>query len=54
MQTTNLEAAADAYAQQAVAKYVAKRGGSVPLNAAFNVYMWAFNRFVANPEIAAA
>jgi hypothetical protein len=49
---TNLEAAADAYAKDKQAAYVAKRGGSVPVKAALDVYLWAFNRFVANPDAA--
>lgn len=50
---TNLEAAAEQYAQRKQAEYVAKRGGSVPASAAFNVYVWAFNRFLAKPDEAA-
>jgi hypothetical protein len=49
---TNLEAAAEAYAQKMQAAYVAKRGGSVPANVALGVYIWAFNRFMQNPEAA--
>ncbi|WP_164898552.1 hypothetical protein [Mesorhizobium sp. M7A.F.Ca.MR.362.00.0.0] len=47
---TNLEAAAEAFAQNEQRKYVEKRGGAVPWLAAFNVYVWAYNRFIANPE----
>lgn len=49
---SNLEAAADAYAKQKQAAYIAKRGGSVPAKAALDIYLWAFNKFVANPEVA--
>lgn len=49
---TNLEAAAAEFARRAEAAYVAKRGGTVPAQAALNVYLWAFNRFIANPEAA--
>lgn len=48
---TNLEAAAEAYAQRRQAEYVTKRGGSVPVRAAFDVYVWAYNRFIANPDL---
>ena len=50
---SNLEHAAADYARRKEAAYVAKRGGSVPPNAALNVYLWAFERFLANPEVAA-
>ena len=46
----NLEAAADHYAREQSRKYVEKRGGAAPVQAAFDVYMWAFNRFMANPD----
>jgi len=46
----NLEAAAEAYAQKKQAEYVAKRGGAVPPKAAFDVYVWAFNSFINNPD----
>ena len=49
---SNLEAAADAYAKQKQAAYIAKRGGSVPAKAALDIYLWAFNKFVSNPEVA--
>lgn len=48
---SNLEAAAEIYAQRKQASYVAKRGGRVPAKAAFDVYVWAFNRFVSNPDL---
>lgn len=48
---TNLQAAAEEYAQRKQAQYVAKRGDRVPARAAFDVYMWAFNRFVNNAEV---
>lgn len=47
---SNLETAAAQYAEHMQAKYIAKRGGSVPASAALDVYMWAFNRFMANPD----
>lgn len=47
---TNLEAAAEAYAQRMQRAYVEKRGGRAPVDAAFNVYVWAYKRFVANPD----
>lgn len=47
---SNLEIAADHYAKQKQASYIAKRGGSVPAKAALDIYLWAFNRFIANPE----
>ena len=50
---TNLEAAAEVYARRMEAAYIAKRGGRVPVKVAFDVYCWAFNRFVANPEASA-
>ena len=50
----NLEAAAEAYARKMERAYVVKRGGRVPTNVAFNIYLWAFNRFLANPEIESA
>lgn len=53
-QMTNLEAAAEHYARNEQRKYVTKRGGCVPVNAAFNVYVCAFNRFMANPDRRAA
>ena len=46
---SNIEAAAEAYAQKMQAAYVAKRGGRVPVKAAFDVYLWAFNSFMRNP-----
>lgn len=51
---SNLEAAAEAFAQQKQAAYVAKRGGSVPAKVAFDVYLWAFNSFLKNPDQSAA
>ncbi len=48
---TNLETAAELYAQRKQAAYVAKRGGRVPALAAFEVYVWAFNRFISNPDL---
>lgn len=51
---SKLEAAAERYARRKEAAYIAKRGGSVPAGAALNVYMWAFNKFMANPEDADA
>lgn len=50
---SNLEHAADGYARRKEAAYVAKRGGAVPPRAALNVYLWAFDRFMANPEVTA-
>ena len=50
---SNLEHAAADYARRKEAAYVAKRGGAAPPNAALNVYLWAFERFMANPEVAA-
>lgn len=47
---TNLETAAADYARRKEAAYIAKRGGRVPASAALGVYLWAFNRFTANPE----
>lgn len=48
----NLEAAATAYARRMEAAYINKRGGRVPVNAALGIYIWAYDRFIANPEIA--
>lgn len=47
---TNLEASALDYARRQERAYIAKRGGSVPIAAALNVFMWAYNRFLSNPE----
>lgn len=47
---TNLEAAAEHYAQEQQRKYVMKRGGSAPESAAFAVYFAAFKAFIANPD----
>lgn len=47
---TNLEAAAEAFAQKKQAAYIKKRGGSVPAKAALDVYLWAFKSFIANPR----
>jgi hypothetical protein len=47
---SNIEAAAEVYAQRKQREYVMKRGGSVPARAAFDVYMWAFQRFMRNPD----
>lgn len=49
---TNLETAAHEYAKQREASYIAKRGGAVPVRAAHGIYVWAFNRFIANPAVA--
>lgn len=50
--SSNLEAAAEAYAQRKQRQYVMKRAGSVPAKAALDVYLWAFSRFMANPDTA--
>lgn len=47
---TNMEAAATAYAREREAAYIRKRGGAVSARAAFNVFCWAYDRFMKNPE----